>query len=337
MLMKNEILKNFFKEYKEYLVETDHSANTADQYCTYLRKACDFLNLDKDYLESMFFSSDINVKAILCERLMSKLSNEFENTDDKILKKHISNYKSAVSMLTEFIDRFEIEANTTTTAQSSSAMVELPFESTYDQKTLIEKFKARLVTQDRYYYDDNSCFPTRIINRIATKICRKNLYNTLILNTRFLYDEDKNKYFRLCDITKLIIKKDGCVKIEVKGKQHDVYTEVWTKGTFIGYELLRVSSVKYISLDHVVSIHSELKIFIDAHVEYRKFSDDVIKHRQASRDIDISRFSSDYFELSYKNLSVNEDVLIDEVIEFIDHLELLILHKSYNSSKNDNV
>jgi hypothetical protein len=44
----------------------------------------------------------------------------------------------------------------------------------------------------------------------------------------------------------------------------------------------------------------------------------------------------------YQNISADEGIVIDEnllmddVCEFIEKLELVILHKSYNSSKNDN-
>ena len=87
--MKNETLKSFFKEYKQYLIETDHSLNTADQYCTYLRKACAFLNLGEGFIEAIIAIADANVQAALCEYLMAKLSNEFENAQDKIFKKQI--------------------------------------------------------------------------------------------------------------------------------------------------------------------------------------------------------------------------------------------------------
>ena len=72
------------------------------------------------------------------------------------------------------------------------------------------------------------------------------LYKDLILNTRFLYAADESKFFILKDIDRLIIKTDGFVKIEVASKEYDVYTQVYTEGKFIGFELLRVSSVEFI-------------------------------------------------------------------------------------------
>ena len=74
--MKNEVLKNFFKEYKRYLVETNHTYNVSDQYCTYLRKACALLNLGEGFIEAIIAISDVNVQAALCEYLIRTYSNE---------------------------------------------------------------------------------------------------------------------------------------------------------------------------------------------------------------------------------------------------------------------
>ena len=338
--MKNEILKTFFKDYKAYLVETDHTANVANQYCTYIRKACTLLDLGEGFIEAIVAITDANVQAALCEFLMAKLSNEFENAKDKDLKKQISNYKSAVSALTEFVTR---EDDASDSALSLLPIVELPFESVYDQKTLIKKFKSRLITQERYYYGDPASFSARVINRIATKIKRNSLYKDLILNTRFLYDADESKFFLLKDISKLTIKTDGLVKIEVGGKEYDVYTQVFSAGKFAGFELLRVNSVAHISLDHVRSMHELYSPFLTTHPELSKFSENVLKHRLDKRDMRMDEFATYYYNEIYPEIrtndgvDLNEKLLIDDVAEFIDQLDLLIIHKKYNSSKSDSM
>lgn len=338
--MKSEALKNFFKKYKEYLVETDRTANVTDQYCTYLRKACVLLNLGEGFIEAIIAISDTNVQAALCEYLMAKLSNEFENAKDKILKKQISNYKSAVSALSEFITQEEAVNDATL---SLLPAVALPFESIYDQKALINKFNSRLSTQERYYYGDNASFSARVINRIATKTKRKNIYKDLILNTRFLYEADESKFFLLKDITKLTIKTDGIVKIEVKGKEYNVYTQIYIEGKFAGFELLRVGSIELVSLDHIRSMHELYPPFLCSHKELRKLSDNVLKHRLNHLDMRIDQFATYYYNEIYSPNAIEEigvieeNLLMDEVCEFIGQLELLIIHKSYNSSKNDNV
>lgn len=338
--MKNEILKKFFKEYKGYLVETNRTSNVADQYSVYLRKACALLNLGEGFIEAIIAISDVNVKAALCEYLMAKLSHEFKNTKDKILKKQISNYKSAVSVLSEFVIQ---EDDTDGSVVSLLPMVELPFESVYNQKELIKKFNSRLITQDRYYYGDKASFSARVINRIATKAKRKNIYKDLILNTRFLYAADESKFFLLKDIDRLIIKTDGFVKIEVASKEYDVYTQVYTEGKFIGFELLRVSSVEFISLDHVHSMHELYPTFLITHPELRKFSDNVLKHRFNHLDMRIDQFATYYYNEIYPNIAIvdgcvlDENLLMDDVRAFIEQLELLIIHKKYNSSKSDSI
>ena len=339
--MKNDALKKFFKDYKAYLVDTDRSIYCADQYCTYLRKACALLNLGEGFIEAIVAISDVNVQASLCEYLMAKLSNEFKSTTDKALKKQISNYKSAVAAFSEFLT-YEEDENAT--ILSLLPAVTLPFESVYDQKELINIFKSRLESQERYYMDagDNASFSARVIKRIATKTKRKDIYKALILNTRFLYQADENKFFRLSEISQLIVKTDGFVKIEVKGTEYDVYTQVYVKGKFMGYELLRVGSVALVSLDHVRSMHELYPSFLDEHVELKKLSDNVLKHRRVHSDMNNSQFATHYYNEIYQNISADEGIVIDEnllmddVCEFIEKLELIILHKSYNSSKNDN-
>lgn len=54
------------------------------------------------------------------------------------------------------------------------------------------------------------------------------------------------------------------------------------------------------------------------------------------------QFATHYYNKIYQNIAADEGIVIDEnlvmddVCEFIEKLELVILHKSYNSSKNDN-
>lgn len=339
--MENKKLKNFFKEYKEFLIETDHSANSADQYCTYLRKTCALLNLGEGFLEAIYAIADVTVKASLCEFLMAKLSNEFKCAEDKTTKKHISNYKSAVSALTEFVAMDE--ESTDGIVDSFLPAVEMPFESVYDKKMLINIFKSRLGTQERYYYADDESFSARVLNKIVTKEKRPNIYEKLILETKFLYEADNNKFFRLSEISKLIIKTDGYVKIEVKGKEYDVYTQVYVKGNFVGFELLRVDSVRLISLDHVHSVHEIYPEFLDSHDELHKLSKNMIKHRRKFPEMRNDEFAKLYFKTIYpdveskEGVSIDNNLLIDQAIEFIEKLELLIVHKSYNSSKSDSV
>ena len=338
--MKNENLQKFFKEYKEYLVETNHTNNVANQYCSYLRKACALLNLGEGFIEAIIAISDISVQTALCEYLMAKLSNEFDNAKDKACKKHISNYKSAVSAFSEFVAREEGEEDT---ASTLTPVVELPFESVYTQKELINKFNRRLITQERYYFGNSASFSARVLNRIATKTKRKNVYKDLILNTRFLYGADESKSVLLKNITKLTIKTDGFVKIEVGGKEYDVYTQVYTEGKFVGFERLCVGSVEFISLDHVRSMHELYPTFLLTHAELEKFSQNVLKHRLKHLDMRTDQFATYYYNKIYPTIAVDdrtvldEQLLMDEVCEFIKKLELLIIHKKYNSSKSDSM
>ena len=331
--MKNTVLFIFLKEYKEYLVETDHSSNSADSYCTYLRKACAFVNLGEGFLEAISTIIDVKVRAALCEYLMAKLSEAFEKETDKAVKKQISNYKSAVSMLSEFVVSDDITEVESVTPVTTSLTIALPHESVYTREELLNKFHSRLSTQDRFYSD--ACFPSRLITKINAG--RKKLYRQLSLNTRFLIDKDPDRYVLLSDTDRLIIQTDGYVKIEAKGKMHDIYTAVYDKGALAGYERFCVDSVELISLDHILPVHSELLRFLASHVTYRAFSDSVLTHKNAHPGMRVPALATDYFQTVYPALGLDENILINEICAFIDGLQLVALHRSYNSSKSDKV
>lgn len=127
-------------------------------------------DLRKGLPEAIAAITDTNVRASLCKYLMARLSREFENATDKAEKKKISNYKSSVAMFSEFVSGEEDEEPAAEAITSFLPEVTLPSESIYGRKDLIRIFKSRLVTQDRYYYGDNSCFPARIINRIDRRM-----------------------------------------------------------------------------------------------------------------------------------------------------------------------
>lgn len=331
--MKNINLFNFMREYKEYLLETDHSANSTDSYCTYLRKGCAFLNLGEGYLEAISTIVDVKVRAALCEYFMAKLCEASEKETDKKVKKQISNYKSALSILSEFVVKDDVKEVGDVASEASSLTVALPHASVYTRDELLQKFHNRLSTQDRFYSD--ACFPARLITKINAR--RKKLYKKLSLNTRFLIDKDPNKYILLSDIDKLIIQTDGYVNIEGAGRTHYIYTAVYDKGVLTGYKRFCVDSVDLISLDHILPVHTELQSFLSDHAVYRAFSDSVRTHKNSHPGMRVPDLATDYFKNVYPALGLDETTLLDEICAFIDSLQLVALHRSYNSSKSDNV
>lgn len=357
-MMKENVLSDFLKEYKEYVVDTDHTPRTAGSYCSYLRNACKLLDLGEGFLEAISAIADVGVKTALCEYMMAKLYQLSKNSDDKDLKTDVSNSRSALSLFQDFVANagtpapaaaasvtpVSAAAPGTPTAVPAAAApslpaVSLPNSSVYTQKELLKIFHSRLSTQDRFYVD--ACFPARVITKINAKRGKlrkktQQVYHELSLHTKFLIDKGANSVC-LKDIDKLTIQTDGSVKIAVKRKEYDLYTEVYRNGSPAGYELLRVNSVAQISLDHEKPMRDELPKFLTSHSEFRSLSDSVKDYRKQHPQMNVPALSSDYFDKVYPTLGLNEDALMDEISAFLDSLQLIILHKSYNSSKSDNV
>lgn len=351
--MENVILKNFLDNFKQFIVdECEKEVGTASSYRSNVKRACEILNLGEGFLEAIAVIADVRVKAALCEFLRAKLSEVIEAGNSIVPKKSIIDCRSAVTKLGEYVvfeEPYEevetveaswniVNAGTQVAVSTAPAtvfhpVIALPYESTYTQKDILKKFKSRLSTQDRFYSD--GCFPTHLITKINAK--RRQLYDNTSLNTKFLYDSDPNKFYRLKDITKLTIKTDGFVTFDAYGQEYDLYTAVYAKGSFVGYERVCVEAFDLLSLDHTLPIRSELPKFLSRHSAFDRFSKSVIAEKRACAGLTVSAFSTYYFENIYPSLYMDEETLLDEITEFIDSLDLVVVHRSYNSSKNDNV
>ncbi len=364
--MNKSKVELFLDEFKEYIVDTAHTAGTADSYKSNLCRACRILNLGEGFLEAVVSITDMKIQASLCEYMRAKLTEAIENGSNKAPKGAISDCRSAVAMFQEFItaggDSVTVasEDNVSAPVVSDSAVSEaevsapvasgesaltatvkfapvvvLPYESVYSRKDMEKIFRQRLITQDRYYSD--SCLPARIISKINMKRVKRKIYSGIISNTKFRYDTGSDDYVLLKDITKLTIKTDGFVKFESKGNEYDLYTEVYSGGRLVRYELMRVDSFSLLSLDHEIAIRNVLPDFLKTHGEFAKLSEKVLEAKGDRPDLTVSKFSKYFYETVYGTLSINENNLIDEVCRFIDSLKLVIMHRSYNSGKNDSI
>ena len=88
-------------------------------------------------------------------------------------------------------------------------------------------------------------------------------------------------------------------------------------------------------------MHELYPTFLTTHLELGKLSTNVLQHRLNHLDMRMDQFATFYFNKIYpgiatnEGVAINEPLLMDDVSKFIEQLELLIIHKSYNSSKND--
>lgn len=331
--MENKIVKTFLDDFKQYIIDMGKEVGTANSYRANVKRACKIADLGEGFIEAIAVITDIETKAALCEFLRAKLSEIIETSTSKVPDKSIKDCRSAVSALAEFVTKEENSTFIKSAETSFLPSIALPCESVYTQQDMIRIFKQRLATQDRYYA--SSCLPARIITKINAQSIKKDIYKNLILHTRFLYDTDPNKHFQLSEITKLTIKTDGLVKIQVKGAEYDVYTGVYSKGHLVGYERIRVDSFALLSLDHILPVHRQLQEFVKKHIVYSQFSKSIIDYKASCPEMPIAQFSTEYFQKVYPELAINENTLINEVCQFIDSLNLVILHRSFNSSKSD--
>jgi hypothetical protein len=332
--MKSEALKNFFKEYKEYLVETDHTANVAEQYCTYLRGAVRDLDVDDDFWEYFAESNNTFEHARLSEILKASLYEAKSDSTCVISKRDLANYNSAINQLIAFV-------STTPTKHSTPAVRPLPptlivgATSSYDRADLISIFKSRLKTQDRFYAFGT--YPARIVGKIiANSLPRIDLYEKLINETKFLCGPSASDFYLLKNVDKLTIAR-GRAYIEVSGRAYMVYTETFKKGISAGFVPATVNTMSDLSLDHIQPMYDVLKSCLPSYTEYLKFSDSVLSYRRANPKTSLSIFSSDYYTIVYPTLKLDEQKLIDEIFDFIGRLSLVIMDRKSNSSKSKSI
>ena len=119
-----------------------------------------------------------------------------------------------------------------------------------------------------------------------------------------------------------LLKHVAKITIEVRGKEYNVYTQVYVEGKFTGFELLRVNSVELISLDHIHSMHELYPTFLTTHPEIFKLSQNILKHRLDHPDMRIDQFATHYYNKIYPNIAIDDRIATD-----VNDIKNLILKK----------
>ena len=160
------------------------------------------------------------------------------------------------------------------------------------------------------------------------------LRNTL-KNTKFYVDAQKN-CVTLSQVGLLVISPNS---VEVwhgnSGAISDVYTEVFSKGTSQGYAKSTAKALRQLSLDHNEPMIDIVTKKIHNLPELEKVSVQLLAYK-ANTQLKGSKLVTEFYNNVYPTLGVNETQLLDDIIEIYNDVQLIIMDKKYNSSKNAN-
>ena len=322
-------MEKFIGEYKTFAMDTGLSQGSAESYISYLRNACKNLTGIADHLERIARCSDWDQQAMFAEQINAAITAALNDNACTINKKTLRNSKSAVALLIAFLSDQQMAAPI-----GATVMPPLGGVSEYSRQDLKLIFLSRLKTQDRLSYS-YGVFAARILCKIAAKNKVK-LFEEAVNNIKFLYSPSKNTYFRLKEIDKLVIATDGHAYIEKNGLTYPVYTETYQKGHSGGFEIANITVSRQLSLDHDIPMFDALQSALVNMPEYHKLSDDVKRIQKANPKDNASALSKKYFDQFYPQLCLCEASMLKEMKDFLDNMQLTVMHASYNSSKNKN-
>ena len=201
------------------------------------------------------------------------------------------------------------------------------------KKELMQKFRSRLVTQDR-----EGRLPMRVINGLLSKNKEwKDIINDTIYNIRFLIGDDANNFMVLKDINRIefdISNNKVCVVGE-NNESHILYTEVFNRKTQgCSFVELEASKMRELSLDHPIPIAclfevNELPNLKQLNGDYADFVSD--------NDFDsISKRASAFLETYSKKYNEHfiQELLNELRKVFLKSEPLTIMRLKDNISKN---
>ena len=319
--------KELFTAYEEYLNDSGcFGAGSAGSYASYVRGAVRQTSADA-LLDQLCAAYGTPAAITVAESLGSMVADEIDagGVNVKVTLKTLRNYKSGVAMLIPFLESVLPEVTV------DPAKVMGVDHIWYSQGDLKRIFKSRLSTQDRNYAD--SSYPARLITKINKR--RYKLYDRLIDNVKFIYSADGKKTVLLKDITSVII-SGGLAYVNVKGDLLPVYTGTYRDGHSCGYRPADVTSISLLSLDHDSPMKTELAEALKLKSALKKLSEDFNRYYKAHAGEGASKIATGFFNNEYDGIRYNESALMNEVKAFVDSLQLTIMHKSDNSSKNSN-
>ncbi len=336
----NELIDLYSVFLDDYL-----TSGSSNSYISYLKNAfkkltdSDFQNnVGKKSLE-LIACSNYKTRLKIVDCLKTMLYKESQKDNPTINKKTISNYLSSVNKFYIFLEFSKNKWSGATTPKG--VFKGMKINSIYSKDDLIEAFRFRLETQDRYYA--NISFPCRLFSKIYknnSDVRLKNEYNDMlegkIKETKIIYS-DKGDSIRLDSVECIVIKGTKSI-MKSGGKNYTIFTEKYDKDTKGGiFVESKATSLSELSLDHDEALHNILTCNITNYPIIKRISDELAKTKNNTpKEMSSSKLLSDFFEKEYSKMFIDETALLAEIKNVFGEIGLTIMDVRNNSSKNKN-
>ncbi len=314
--------------FKDYL-EAHINNGSPSSYLSYVRNAFKKFSGESENIFAFIQEYTKDSQVLYCDYLISLINSDIRNPDSLNNKKTLKNYKSALAMLANFFD------SGIYLSQGTKTFVK---DITYVGEDIFKNFQFRLETQDRYYKD--CCFPCRLFAKIFKKgtpyhARYSSAIKNMINNTKFYIDK-KGSYITFKQLGLLVITpNDVEVWYENPNAIGNVYTEVFKNGKSQGFEKSAAGALRQLSLDHDRPLIDIVTHKIASLKELKKVSDALLVHKSTT-GLDGSKLITDFHNNVYLSLGVDEKQLLNDIVAIYDDVQLIIMDKKYNSSKNSN-
>lgn len=324
-------------EFKNWLqTERGLTSNSADQYKSYVKKALEDFAIDTfsegEPTDKKLFNHSTLQETVLSARIASS---SYEK------KKSESNKRSGIRQFNIFLEDsgyvYSTEINSDT-LEKELAIINFDSDIPYSNKELMSKFRARLNTQDRCYAKLILSF--RAINKILNSSAEKDEYNQFmqgeVENIEFLTNQG---IFKLSNVKQICISSDETVKLIPKhkvGRSTKDYLVYSRDG-----EKLLTNRIDDVSLDHRKSLYKivdemekkDFPTFFELSNSLKEFfgETEVAKISKVMRD-NRGVLTNEFYQKVGQ--FIDSKSLFDEMKKLYQQIDLVIMHRSHNSSKN---
>lgn len=210
---------------------------------------------------------------------------------------------------------------------------DINFKEIFSKDLIIEKFKFRLITQNRF----NSCglfYPISFLKQYFYKNDEKRYFDEKIRNQikqiKFFYAD--RKYFNISEINNILMNSDGQLYVETtENKKLPLLSYCSDKNE---YENFNVNNFSEIAIDHVISMNTILNNSKNEFKELKKISNELRKYLK--KPITYKKLISKGTKLSDNKIFTNTidiETLKFEFEAILGKMDLQLMHTSHNNFK----